>query len=93
MTALIPEDWDVPEITDYCPFRQFVEDEASLFRLREIGMPEEQIREIRQDQDEHLMELHVGLMQIARITGEDPPELFGWGDENFYSTTRPRESA
>lgn len=93
MTAMAPENWDLPIQMIADPFTYFLLDEVSIFRLREMGMPEDEIREIRQDQDEHRMEWHVALMQFARTTGYEPPELFGWGDENFYSTTQPRETA
>ena len=90
---MVPENWDVPIQMVADPLTFFLLEEVSIFRLREMGMPEDEIREIRQDQDEHRMEWHVALMTLARTTGIEPPELFGWGDESFHSTTRPRESA
>jgi len=84
-----PLDLDTPQQLAYDPFTTFLENEVSVTHLRARGFTEEQIRQIRQDLDTQLMELHRSYRRLAAQQGFPPVELYGWGTEDFYSATRP----
>lgn len=89
MTILMPEgsEWDQPVVMKDDPFTYFVENERSIQKLADDGMPQHCIREIRQDTDDQLIDWHRALVEVARRTGITSPKLFGWGDIDFVSTT------
>lgn len=82
-------DPDQPHELPCDPFTLFVENETSIGHLRARGLPEERLREIRQEMDTSLMELHRHYRALGVKQGFNPIELYGWGTESFYSATSP----